>query len=47
MTKGSGATWTATITPRRRGAAGTLALIVKARDVAGGRNRSVLTLPLR
>ena len=47
MTRTSGSTWTATITPRRHGSAGTLALMVKARDEAGGRNRSILRLALR
>ena len=47
MSRTSGSTWAATITPRRHGPAGTLALAVKARDEAGGRNRSVLRLALR
>ena len=46
MTRTSGSTWTATITPRRHAPAGTLALTVKARDELGGRNRSVLRLVL-
>ncbi len=47
MTRTSGSTWTATITARPHGSAGTLALFVKARDEAGGRNRSALRLTLR
>lgn len=47
MRRTSGSTWTAKITPRRHGSAATLALTVKARDEAGGRNRSVLRLAIR
>ena len=39
--------WTATITPKRTGHAGTLSLTVKARDGEGGRNASVLRMALR
>ena len=39
MTKAPGGTWTATITPKRAGSAGTLGLTVKARDEAGGQER--------
>jgi flagellar hook assembly protein FlgD len=47
MTKASGATWTATLTPKRAGAAGTLSLTVRALDAARGRNASTLHLALR
>ena len=47
MTKAPGGTWTATITPKRAGSAGTLGLTVKARDEAGGRNASTLRLGLQ
>ena len=47
MTRASGSTWTASVTPRRRGSAGSLALTVRARDDARGWNRSVLRLALR
>ena len=47
MTKAAGATWTATVMPKRAGAAGTLSLTVKARDASGGRNASILRLALR
>ena len=47
MTHGPGASWTATVTPKRAGAAGTLSLTVKARDAEGGRNASILRLTLR
>jgi hypothetical protein len=40
-------TWTASVTPRRHGSAGSLALTVRARDDARGWNRSVLRLALR
>ena len=46
MTRQGPARWTATITPRRRGAAGTLSLVVKGTDTGGGRNTGVLRLPL-
>ena len=47
MTHGPGASWTATVTPKRGGTAGALLLTVKARDAKGGRNASVLRLTLR
>ncbi len=47
MTKRSSTTWTAVITPKRGGDAGTLGLTVKARDRDGGRNTSTLRLDLR
>ncbi len=47
MTKAPGGTWTAAITAKRGGSAGTLRLTVKARDQAGGRNASALRLGLR
>ena len=46
MVKASKTTWTATATPRRSGDAGTLTLIVKGRDTAGGTNTTTLRLPL-
>jgi flagellar hook assembly protein FlgD len=42
----SGGHWTATITPRKAGTAGTMTLIVKATDTAGGFNRSTARLAL-
>ena len=47
MTRVSASKWTATITPRKTGAAGTLSLTVKATDVKGGANSSVVRLALR
>ncbi|HEY6571431.1 MAG TPA: FlgD immunoglobulin-like domain containing protein, partial [Candidatus Limnocylindrales bacterium] len=47
MTRASGSTWTASVTPRRHGSADSLALTVKARDDARGWNRSVLRLAFR
>ncbi len=46
MTHQGGARWTASLTPRKRGTAGTLTLIVKGTDIAGGRNNGRLRLPL-
>ncbi len=46
MTK-SGGHWTATVTPRKAGTAGTMTFVVKATDTAGGFNRSTLRLPLQ
>jgi flagellar hook assembly protein FlgD len=47
MTKTGKTTWTATVTPRRTGDAGTLRLVVKATDTGGGTNSSTLRLPLQ
>jgi flagellar hook assembly protein FlgD len=47
MTKAASGTWTATITPKRAGSAGTLGLTVKARDQAGGRNASTVRIGLQ
>ncbi len=47
MVKASPTRWTASIKPRSGGTAGTMSLTVKATDVAGGANSSVLRLGLR
>jgi flagellar hook assembly protein FlgD len=47
MTRKSSTTWTAVITPKRTGGAGTLSLTVKATDVNGGANASVLRLQVQ
>ena len=47
MTRAGTSTWTATITPKRAGAAGTLSLTVKATDTAGGVNQGTLRLGLQ
>jgi flagellar hook assembly protein FlgD len=47
MTKKSSTTWTAVVTPKKGGSAGTLSLTVKAIDSKGGTNSSVLRLALQ
>jgi flagellar hook assembly protein FlgD len=47
MTKRGSTTWTAVVTPKRGGTAGTMSLSVKALDTRGGVNSSVLRLALR
>jgi flagellar hook assembly protein FlgD len=47
MTRVTASTWTASVTPRAAGSTGTLALTVRARDVDGGANTTVLRVPLR
>ena len=47
MTKVSATRWTATVTPSKTGAAGTLSLTVKATDIKGGANSSVVKLALQ
>ena len=47
MTKRTSTTWTAVVTPKRTGAAGTLSLTVKATDVNGGANSSVVKLTVK
>jgi flagellar hook assembly protein FlgD len=42
-----GATWTATITPKQSGTAGTMTLFVRGRDTAGGRNQSGMRLAIQ
>ncbi len=47
MTKSGATTWTATITLKKGGTAGSLGLLVKAVDSKGGANSSRIALPLR
>ena len=47
MTRVSTTRWTAIIRPKKGGTAGTIALVVRAKDVSGGTNQSVLRLALR
>jgi flagellar hook assembly protein FlgD len=47
MVKASATTWTATITPKKGGTAGTMSLVVKAKDSKGGANSSVARLALQ
>lgn len=46
MTRG-GSAWTATVTPKKTGPAGTLTLIVKGKDTAGGTNGTTVRLALQ
>jgi hypothetical protein len=46
MTARSASTWTAVVTPRKRGTAGMLSLVVRGRDTAGGVNASTIRLVL-
>ncbi len=46
MTKRSSTTWTAIVTPKKGGSAGTLTLAVKATDTKGGSNASTIRLAL-
>jgi flagellar hook assembly protein FlgD len=46
MTK-AGAAWTATVTPKKAGTAGTMTLVVRATDSAGGTNRTTVKLALQ
>lgn len=47
MTRVSATHWTARITPKAGGTAGTMSLTVRATDTGGGRNTSVLRIALR
>ena len=47
MVKASSTRWTASIKPKPGGTVGTMSLTVRAKDVAGGTNSSVLRLALR
>ena len=47
MTRTSSTVWTASVRPKAGGTAGTMSLTVRATDVAGGANSSVLRLALR
>ena len=47
MTRLSTTRWTATVRPKKGGTAGTIALVVRAKDVSGGTNQSVLRLALQ
>jgi flagellar hook assembly protein FlgD len=47
MTKAGGSSWTAKITLKKGGTAGTLGLLAKALDAKGGLNSSRLSLPIR
>jgi hypothetical protein len=47
MTRVSSTTWKASVRPKAGGSAGTMSLTVAARDAAGGKNSTVVRLPLR